>query len=311
MSNNERLLQKVSGIEEFIRVAETLSFVRAAESLGQAPSAVSKSVRQLELRLGARLFHRTTRTVTLTEEGSRLYERANRWVGELDDIHTMIGGDAAELSGLIRIDMPTTFGRSLFMPHLAAFLDRHPKLAVEVRMNDHHVNLVAEGVDLAVRLGDLADSEMVVRPLGRVRMGTYVCPSCLERYGRPESPPELLSHRLVSFLLPSGRQKPMLYTGEAGEIVINVDRSVASFTNGDAMIDAAIASIGIVQTPAFYAKDGLERGLLTQLMPGLDAPGPAIQLVYPSKAHVPNRVRAMMDYLVEGIEYGLGAAYRY
>jgi LysR family transcriptional regulator for bpeEF and oprC len=303
MSNNDRLMQRIAGIEEFVRVAETLSFVRAAESLGQAPSAVSKSIRQLELRLGARLLHRTTRSVSLTEEGSMFYERASRWIAELDDMQSAVSGDPAELGGLVRIGMPTTFGRALFIPLLAAFLERYPKLSVEVRMNDHRVNLVAEGVDLALRIGDLSDSDLVVKSLGRAPMGTYVCPRCLERYGEPTSPEELLSHRLIALMPPTERSKPMFYVVGDQDIAIDTRHSVASFTNGDAMIDAAISGIGIAQTPAFYAKQAVEQGLLTQILKGKDAPGLAIQLVYPSRKQLPKRVRVLIEFLTHAMAH--------
>jgi DNA-binding transcriptional LysR family regulator len=309
MSSNDRLLRKAGGIEEFIRVAETLSFARAAESLGQAPSAVSKSIRHLEGRLGVRLFHRTTRNVSLTEEGTAFYARASRWALELDEMQSAVSSDPAELSGLIRIDMPTTFCRSLFMPYLASFLDRYPKLTVEVRLNDHHVNLVADAVDLALRVGPLADSELVVKPLGRVRMGTYACPSCLSRHGTPQTPTDLSSHRLIAFLPPSGRPRPMTYVDKRAELAIDTGRAVASFTNGDAMIDAALAGIGIAQTPAFYARQGLADGRLAQIMPELDAPGPPIQLVYPYRRQMPQRVRVLTGYLVNALNDGLGDIY--
>jgi DNA-binding transcriptional LysR family regulator len=226
-------------------------------------------------------------------------------------MQSAVSGDPAELTGLVRIDMPMTFCRSLFMPHLAALLEGHPRLTVEVRMNDHHVNLVAEGVDLALRLGELADSELVVRKLGRLRMGTYARPSCLARHGTPAVPSDLSSHRLLAFLLPSGRPKPMVYAHGSSEMVVDTGQAVASFTNGDAMIDAALAGIGIVQTPAFYAKQGLAQGLLAQILPGQDAPGPALQLVYPSRQHLPKRVRVLIDYIADVIEDGLGDVYRF
>ncbi|WP_454854697.1 LysR family transcriptional regulator [Rhizobium binxianense] len=310
MGSNERFLNRVSGIEEFVRVAETLSFARAAESLGQAPSAVSKSIRHLEGRLGVRLFHRTTRSVSLTEEGAAFYERASRWTLELDEMQSAISGDPAELSGLVRLDIPTTFFRSILVPHLAAFLDRYPKVSVEVRMNDHHVNLVADAVDLALRIGPLTDSDLIVKPLGHIRMGTYARPSCLRQHGTPRTPADLSSHRLVAFLLSSGRPKPMVYTIDRTDTVIDTGHAVASFTNGDAMIDAALAGIGIAQTPAFYAKHGLAEGRLTQVIPGLDALGPPIQLVYPSRRQLPRRVRAVMGCVIDAIEDGLGDAYR-
>lgn len=168
MSNNERLLQKVAGIEEFMRVAEAMSFARAAQSLGQAPSALSKSIGRLEQRLGVKLFRRTTRSVSLTDEGAALYARAGKWITELHEIEDALTGSSIELTGAVRIDMPFSFGRALLMPHLARFLTEHPRITMEVRMNDHHVNLVAEGVDLALRLGELPDSDLVARPLGKL-----------------------------------------------------------------------------------------------------------------------------------------------
>jgi DNA-binding transcriptional LysR family regulator len=302
MSSNGRLLHKVSGIEEFIRVAETLSFARAADSLGQSPSAVSKAIRQLENRLGARMFHRTTRSVSLTDEGSAFYAKASRWASELDEMQSAASGDPADLSGLIRIDMPTTFYRSLFIRHLASFLDRHPKVTVEVRMNDHHVNLIADAVDLAFRIGSMTESELVVRTLGRVRMGTFAQPSYLSRLGAPERAEELPTHRLIAFLPPSGRPKPMIYGDGLSDVTIDTRQAVASFTNGDAMIDAARAGIGIAQTPAFYARQALAEGQLTQILPERDAPGPPIQLVYPSRTQLPRRVRALMDHVTAAIE---------
>jgi DNA-binding transcriptional LysR family regulator len=310
MGSNERFLNRASGIEEFVRVAETLSFARAAESLGQAPSAVSKSIRHLEGRLGVRLFHRTTRSVSLTDEGVTFYERARRWTLELDEMQSAISGDAAELSGLVRLDIPTTFFRSMLIPYLAAFLDRYPTVSVEVRMNDHHVNLVADAVDLALRIGPLTDSELIAKPMGHIIMGTYANPSCLKQHGTPLRPADLASHRLIALLLSSGRAKPMLYTDARTDIVIDSGHAVASFTNGDAMIDAALAGIGIAQTPALYARQGLTEGRLVQVLPGLDAPGPPIQLVYPSRRQLPRRVRAVMDCIIDAIEEGLGDAYR-
>jgi DNA-binding transcriptional LysR family regulator len=177
-------------------------------------------------------------------------------------------------------------------------------------MNDHHVNLVADAVDLALRIGQLTESELIVKPMGHIRMGTYARPSCLKQHGTPRIPADLASHRLIALLLSSGRPKPMIYSVERTDIVIDTGNAVASFTNGDAMIDAALAGIGIAQTPAFYARRGLADGCLIQVMPELDALGPPIQLVYPSRHQLPRRVRALMECLIDAIEDGLGDAYR-
>jgi DNA-binding transcriptional LysR family regulator len=299
MGSNGRLQHKAAGIEEFLRVAETLSFSRAAESLGQASSATSKSIARLEDRLGVRLFHRTTRSVKLTEEGTMLYARASRWADELDDMQSALPRDPEELSGLIRLEMPVSIGRALFMPHLGRFLAEHPRLKVEVRMNDHHVNLIAEGVDLALRLGQLSNADLVSKPLGYLRQGTYACPNCLTRYGHPLFPNDLLSHRLIAFLPPSGRHRSMVYLTDGREIAIDTREAVATFTNGEALVDAAIAGIGIAQAPEIYARQAVARGGLVQILTGQDAPGTPVQLVYPSRKQLPRRVRALIDFLMD------------
>jgi LysR family transcriptional regulator, regulator for bpeEF and oprC len=301
MVSNRRLQHKTAGIEEFLRVAEALSFSRAAESLGQAPSATSKSIARLEGRLGVRLFHRTTRSVKLTDEGAQLYARASRWADELDDMQSALLKDPEELGGLVRLEMPVSLGRALILPLVGRFLADHPKLKVEVRMNDHHVNLIAEGADLALRVGHLSNEDLVAKPLGFLRQGTYACIDCLHRFGHPKSPEDLLSHRLITFLPPSGRHRPMLYSAAGNDIAIDTRGAVATFTNGEAMIDAAIAGIGIAQAPEIYARQALRTGALVQVLTGQDAPGAPVQLVYPPRRQQPRRVRALMDFVVDAL----------
>jgi LysR family transcriptional regulator for bpeEF and oprC len=298
-----RLVQKITGIEEFMRTAEIRSFVRAAESLGLTPSAVSKAVRLLENQLGVRLLHRTTRSVSLTDDGALFYERAGKWLADFDDIQAGLSAGEHELQGMVRIDMPFTYGRVLFMPHLATFLARHPKLTVDVRMNDRYVDLVAEGVDLAIRIGDLVDSALVVRPLGQVSFGTYMSARCAQTFGRPEQPADLLSHRLISFVYTSGRPRKLQYVLDRQKVDIDTMRAVASFNNGEAMIDAVIAGVGIAQLPAFHAQRALESGQVIQVLDGLDAEGPAIQLVYASRRHLARRVRALIDFIGEELAF--------
>ena len=301
MVSNRRLQHKAAGMEEFLRVAEALSFSRAAESLGQASSATSKSIARLEDRLGVRLFHRTTRSVKLTEEGSLLYARASRWADELDDMQSALLKDPDELSGVIRLEMPVSLGRALILPLLGRFLADHPKLKVEVRMNDHHVNLIAEGADLALRVGHLSNEDLVAKPLGFLRQGTYACPDCLIRHGRPQAPNDLLSHRLIAYLPPSGRHRPMVYAAAGRDIAIDTRGAVATFTNGEALVDAAIAGIGIAQAPEIYARQAVRAGALVQVLSGQDAPGTPVHLVHPPRRQLPRRVRAFRDYIGEAL----------
>jgi LysR family transcriptional regulator for bpeEF and oprC len=301
MVSNRRLQHKAAGIEEFLRVAEALSFSRAAESLGQASSATSKSIARLEDRLGVRLFHRTTRSVKLTDDGAQFYARASRWADELDDMQSALLKDPEELGGMVRLEMPVSLGRALILPLVGRFLADHPKLKVEVRMNDHHVNLIAEGADLALRAGQLSNEDLVAEPLGFLRQGTYACPDCLERFGHPTVPKDLLSHRLIAFLPNSGRHRPMVYSAAGNDIAIDTRGAVATFTNGEAMVDAATAGIGIVQAPEIYARQALRTGALVQVLTGQDAPGTPVQLVYPTRRQLPRRVRALMDFVVDAL----------
>jgi DNA-binding transcriptional LysR family regulator len=197
--------------------------------------------------------------------------------------------------------MPVKYGRVLFMPHLARFLELHPKLTVEVRMSDLFADLVAEGIDLAIRIGELPDSDLIARPLGRVSLGTFACPRCLDIFGRPQRPPDLLSHRLISFVQPSGRAKTMRYVDGDNEIVIDAAHAVAAFNNGEAMTDATINGIGIAQLPMFHAQDALDQGRLAQVLEGWDAPGPSIQLVYASRKHLPKRVSVLIDFITNEV----------
>src|SRR6202008_1544168 len=144
----------------------------------------------------------------------------------------------------------------------------------------HYVDLVAEGVDLAIRIGDLHDSDLVVRTLGQVTFGTYMSAQCAQRFGPPEQPADLLSHRLISFVYTSGRARKLQYLVGGKKVDVDAAKAVASFNNGEAMIDAVIAGVGIAQLPAFHAQRALETGQVIQVLGGLDAEGPAIQLVY-------------------------------
>ncbi|MGL4858920.1 MAG: LysR substrate-binding domain-containing protein, partial [Enterobacteriaceae bacterium] len=281
-----RLTQKMAGIEEFIRTAETRSFVRAAESLQLTPSAVSKAIRLLESRVGVRLLHRTTRSVSMTDDGQTFYLHVVKWLADFEDLHNQLSGGEGHLQGIVRIDMPVTYGRVLFLPCLARFLERHPKVHVDVRLNDYYVDLVAEGVDLAIRIGDLPDSELVALPLGKIKFGTYMSVACKQRYGAPEQPEALLSHRVISFVNATGRAQKLHYVKQGQIVTIDPRSTPVSFNNGEAITDAVIAGLGIAQLPTFHAEQALRAGLITQVLTGLDAEGPAIQLVYASRKHL-------------------------
>ncbi|QDQ25510.1 LysR family transcriptional regulator [Chitinimonas arctica] len=296
----ERFSQRVAGLEEFVRVAEARSFVRAAESLNLSTSGIAKAIRQLEARLGVRLLNRTTRQVSLTDDGATFYARAKQLLSDYADAEAELSAKEA-LRGLIRIEMPVVYGRLLFLPHLVKFLDRHPALRVDVRMSDHFVDLVAEGADLALRVGTLDSSDLVARPLGHVHLGTYAAPDYLARHGQPSHPDELAGHRLLAYTYPSGRVRKLLYQQAGKPMLIDALDAVALFNNGEAWTDAAMAGLGIAQLPTFHASAGVAAGKLVPILQGWDATDIPIHLVYPSRRYLPARVKALIDFVLNEV----------
>lgn len=294
----DRFSKRTIGIEEFVRVAQTRSFVRAAESLNLSTSGVAKAIRALEARLGVRLINRTTRSVSLTDDGSAFYARAKQLMADFQEAEDSVCAAGVDLQGMVRIEMPVTYGRLIFMPRLVKFLARYPKLTVEARLSDHRdVNLVADGIDLALHVGEIEDADFITRPLGRIELGTYAHPKYIERAGLPARPADLRNHRLVAFVYPSGRMQKMFYEKDRKPIVIDTAAAAASFNNGDAMTDAIVAGLGVAQLPAFHATHLLASGSLVRILEGWDAPGPPIQLLYASR-RLPMRVRALIDFVV-------------
>ncbi len=202
----------MSGLQQFLAFAQTArrgSFAAAARDLGQAPSTLAKSVGRLEAELGVKLFHRTTRQVSLTPDGERLYRRCERVLAEVEDLQAEAAGTRAAPSGVIRIDAPITYGRRILMPLLAGLMHRHPQLQLDLRLQDAHADLVREGLDVAIRIGALQDSRLVARRFDWQRLVCVASPAYLAARGTPQRIEDLAGHDIVGFRMPSsGRTRP-------------------------------------------------------------------------------------------------------
>lgn len=290
----------MKGFQQFLAFAETAkhgSFAAAARELGGAPSTVAKAVARLEASLRVKLFHRTTRQVSLTPDGERLFERCQRVLAELDQLEADAAGARAEVSGTLRVDLPIVYGKQVVMPLLAALLRQHPKLQLDVRLQDGYADLVRDGIDLAVRVGVLQDSSLVARRFDRQAMVLCASPRYLAEHGTPRSVDDLKSHHAVVFRLPtSGRNRPWQLRQRERPVELHPGAAVR-INDGEGMVAAARLGMGIVQLPDYMVASELARGELVELLSSCRSEAQPISAVYPSGRLVPARVRVLLDAL--------------
>jgi DNA-binding transcriptional LysR family regulator len=291
-----------TGLQGYFAFAETArqgSFAAAARELGLTPSAVAKSVARLEADLGLRLFHRTTRHVTLTGDGQDMYARCRRVVEEVAALRDEAEGVRGQPSGTLRLNVPVTYGKHVVVPALARLARRYPKLAFEVTFSDRWVDLIQQGLDAVVRMGELRDSTLVARRLGEQGLVTCASPAYLKRCGVPEALPRLAEHDCVVFRLPSsGRPRPWQYReGRRTHEFVPASRCVMN--EGEAIVEAAVAGLGIAQVPDYMCADAVRAGRLVEVLAALRPRPMPISLVYPSARRVTPRVRALLEALTD------------
>ena len=290
----------MNGLQQFVAFAQTArrgSFAAAARDLGQAPSTLAKSVARLELQLGVKLFHRTTRQVSLTADGERLYRRCERVLAEVEDLQAEAAGTRAAPSGTLRIDMGITYGRRVVMPLLARLLHQHPQLQLDVRLQDSYADLVRDGLDLAIRIGALQDSRLVARRIDWQRLVVLASPSYLAAHGTPQRPEDLAKHHIVGFRQPtSGRLRP--WQLREGRRTLELHPQPRTQVNdGEGMVAAAAHGLGLMQIPDYMAAEELARGALVEVMSAFRPAPMPISAVMPSMRLMPPRVRVVLEAL--------------
>lgn len=288
---------RLAGIAAFVHAVEAGSFARAAARLGQTRSAVAKSIARLERRLGARLFQRTTRTQSLTEDGLGYFEHCRRALDLLAAAEDTLAAGRTQAAGRLRVTAPLAFGRSCVVPALAALLPAHAELDVEIDLSDRVVDLVAEGFDLAVRIGALPDSSALAsRKLGTQAFSYYASPSHVAEHGMPVAPADFAGRHGIVYSA-RGRVEPWLLASQDGQgEVAGVDARLR-LDDLHSIADAAIAGSGIARLPRWLAAEALERGTLLRVAdaaPGLHAD---IHAVWPAARHLPARTRIAIDAL--------------
>jgi DNA-binding transcriptional LysR family regulator len=282
----------------FVTVVETGSFTAAADRLGVAKSAVSRRVSDLEDRLGVQLLRRTTRRLNLTDTGRAFHEHASRILADLDEAESAVLQQHGELRGTLKVALPLSFGIRHMCAPIAEFSRRHPRVEFDLDLNDRRIDLLEEGVDVAVRIGRLRDSSLIARRLFDARTVVCASQSYLDRHGVPATPEDLGRHRC---LLYSNIPDPTRWvcsdrSGTRHEVRVT---GALTASSGDFLLAAAIQGLGIAVEPTFNAGEAISRGELVPLLTDYEWPVSPAWAVYPPTRHLSYRVRAFIDYLAD------------
>ena len=277
-------------------VVDAGSFVIAAETLGVSKAAVSRHIAELERRLGVRLLQRTTRRLSLTEEGLTFVARSRELLAGLDEAEAEVSSRSAAVNGLLRINAPVTFGIRHLAPLWGPFRDLYPQLRLDLTLADRQVDLIEDGYDLAIRIGTLPSSTLVSRRLAGTRMVLCASPAYLQAHGTPSVPADLARHAVIAYSYFASRDD-WHFDGPAGAVTVRTEPCISS-NSGDTCRAAALAHQGVILQPTFLVGDDLAAGTLVELMPGYRAGELGIYAIYPSRKYVAPKVRALIDFLV-------------
>jgi DNA-binding transcriptional LysR family regulator len=289
-------MDRLAATTAFVTVVANGSFVRAAERLATSTSTLSRQIGELEQHLGARLLHRTTRKLSLTEAGRAFYEGAVQLLADFAEIEAAVSSSAASPRGTLRITCSHAIGVQCVVPALASFIARYPEMRFEVSVSDRIVDLVDEGFDLAVRVGHVGSDQLVARRLGTMRLLACAAPAYLKARGVPRKPEDLARHAVLIYANVPSPRVWRLTDRHGRDHEVRVDGPLQS-NGGQLVVAAAIAAMGVIFEPDFAVKPALDAGLLTRVLRDFDCGPYDIWAVYPSRRHVSAKVRLFVDHL--------------
>ena len=291
-------MDRLQAMRVFVRVAELGSFTRAASALGLSRARVSEAVAELEQALGARLLHRTTRHVAVSDDGRVYYERARQLLADLDDAEAALGGDRTSARGRLRVAMPMGLARSFVVPALPGFFAAHPELALEVRLENRTLALLEDGVDCAISYGKPSDEGLVAQSILETHLLTCAAPAYLSRRGVPREPADLEGHDCIAFLsLDSARPTPWSFAASTASTASFAPQGSLAFNSMEACVEAAVAGLGLTQVLSSLAERAIDRGELSPVLVEFAAPGPRIYVVYPPHRQASARLRVLIEFL--------------
>lgn len=289
-------MDRFDAMRAFVQVVESGSYTKAAQQLSLHKATVSQQIQQLEDKLGTRLLLRSTRSVTPTAEGLAYYQHAGTILAQMDSIETMLRKGASAPAGHLRVNVPVAMGRLIFAPAMRGFLDRHPKITIELGCSDRTVDLIHDGVDCALRGGVLPDSQLSARRVGDLRFVLCAAPNYIEKHGLPNHPDDLVHHHHIGYVLAStGKVRPIRLLRD-GQVV---EREVAArfvTTDSAAVLSAGLDGLGLIELAEFVASHYLTSGALVRVLPGWQCPSLPLSLVTPSARKRAARVQVFMDW---------------
>jgi DNA-binding transcriptional LysR family regulator len=292
------MLDRITSMQVFVRVAALGSFSAAARALHLSQTMVTKHVAALEERLGVKLLHRSTRRLVLTEGGRSYLAACERILAEIEEAEASASLDRIEPRGTLRLNVPLTFGFRHVVPAITEFSRLYPAISVELGLADRVVDLIEEGWDLAIRIGRLKDSSLVARRIAPCRTAVCAAPSYLREHGTPKTLDDLSGHNCLGYTLPSAAGATRWVFGPEGDLVVSVQGNLRA-NHGDALLAAALAGHGLIYQPTFLVGDSLRRGDLVRVLSEYPTYDLAVHAVLPSGRQAPAKVRAFVEFLAE------------
>ena len=297
-------MDRIDAMQAFVAVADLRGFAPAARKLGLSPSGLTRLIAALEDRLGARLLQRTTRSVTLTDVGARYLERVRRILSDVEEAEGSAQDQRTRPSGRLIVSAPLGFGRLHVSPVMSAYLTRHPDVSGELRLSDRMVNLVEDGVDLAIRIGHLADSSLVARHVGEMRRIVVASPRYLSQRGEPDTPTAIASHQTIQFGATSAAPD-WRFVEDGSEIRISHEPRFTT-NSADAAIQYAEQGGGLTRVLAYQAAEAIKGGRLQIVLAKFEPPVLPIHVVYPTSRLLSAKVRAFIDLVIELSDWRFG-----
>lgn len=294
-------MDKFQEMQAFVAVVENGSFVRAADALNASKAAISRQVAELEQRLGIRLLNRTTRKLSLTDEGQLFYMRCTDLLNGLEELESELRLRSGEPSGHLRISVPVTFGILHLAPLWGKFLQMHPKISMEVTLSDRTVDLVEDGFDLAVRISGSPHPTFIARKLASSKIVACASPAYLKRHGTPKHPKDIADHDVVSYTYSASKDEwEFIHPSGKREVIKTKSRLHAN--NGDTCVAAALQDQGIIMQPEFMVYDALRTGKLKPLLTDYQTAELGIYAIYASRRQLPLKLRSLIDFLVDAFQ---------
>ncbi|MEO8777588.1 MAG: LysR family transcriptional regulator [Rhodanobacter sp.] len=294
-------MEDFSAISTFVRVVEAKSFAAAAAQLGMTPSGVSRAVSRLETQLGARLLFRSTRSLRLTDDGASFHARCKEILADLAEATEALNFSTRKPTGKLRVGISLSVGRSAVIPRLADFEQRYPDIRLELSMSDTSMDLNGEGLDCAIRVGQLEDSSLIARKIGYLSNVVLASADYLRTHGAPRSIDDLKDHRCINYVDPNGRPRQWQFDTPSGQLGVDIDAHML-INDGESVLQAVAAGLGITQMPRMMAACLLDKGMVEMVMTDTTSTGKPVWIVYPQKKHLSARVQAFIEWVRELFE---------